>query len=184
MKISEADILLVPGYGDTPDAHWMKRWQAKMANAWVVEQKSWFKPERHAWQETLLARMEKTTRPIIFVGHSLGCTLIAHAAHAMATDRVRGAFLVAPTDLERTKHKPKFDTGAFVPLPLAKLPFQAHVVASRSDPNCSFERAEEFAKAWGATLQDAGDAGHINLASGQGPWPEGMLSFAHFMQRF
>jgi len=26
---------------------------------------------------------------------------------------------------------------------------------------------------WGADLVDAGDAGHINTASGYGPWPGG-----------
>ncbi|MEP0232934.1 alpha/beta hydrolase [Roseibium sp.] len=183
MKISEADILLVPGYGDTPDGHWMKRWQAKMANAWVVEQKNWSKPDRKIWQDTLLARLEKTTKPVVLVGHSLGCTLIAHSVHDLPKDKVRGTFLVAPTDLERKKPKPKFDVGAFVPLPQSPLPFHAHVVASRSDENCTYERAETFAKSWGATIQDAGEAGHINMASGHGPWPEGMMSFAHFMKR-
>ncbi len=183
MKISEADILLVPGYGDTPDGHWMKRWQAKMANAWVVEQKNWHRPERKVWQDALLARLEKTTKPVVLVGHSLGCTLIAHAVHDLPKDRVRGAYLVAPTDLERKEPKPAFEPGNFLPQPVSPLPFEAHVVASRTDPHCDYQRAEGFAKAWGATFQDAGDAGHINMASGHGPWPEGLMSFAYFMKR-
>jgi predicted alpha/beta hydrolase family esterase len=183
LKISDTDILLVPGYGDTPPGHWMMRWQAKMANAWVVEQKNWFQPVRKVWQEALEKRLEKTTRPVVLVGHSLGCILIAHAAHSLPKDKVRGAFLVAPTDLERDAPKPAFDTGDFVPLPHAPLPFPTHVVASRTDPHCTYERAEGLAKAWGATFQDAGEAGHINLESGRGPWPEGMMSFAYFMKR-
>lgn len=183
MKISEADILLVPGYGDTPDGHWMNRWQTKMANAWVVEQKNWFKPDRKTWIDTLTARLEKTTQPVVLVGHSLGCHVIAHAFHGLSHDRIRGAYLVAPTDLERTTDKPAWDTASFLPQPGAPLPFPAHVVASRDDPNCAYDRAEGFAKAWGATFQDAGHAGHINLESGHGPWPEGMMSFAYFMKR-
>ena len=59
----------------------------------------------------------------------------------------------------------------------------AHLVASRNDPYCDYQRAEDLAGAWGATFQDAGEAGHINVESGHGPWPEGMMSFAHFMKR-
>jgi predicted alpha/beta hydrolase family esterase len=38
-----------------------------------------------------------------------------------------------------------------------------------------------FAAAWGATLIDAGDAGHLNPDSGHGPWPEGLLLFARLL---
>ncbi|MBO6758957.1 MAG: alpha/beta hydrolase [Roseibium sp.] len=183
MKIADTDILLVPGQGDTPDGHWMKRWQAKMANAWVVEQLNWHQPVRKVWQDALVARVELANRPVVLVGHSLGCILIAHAGHVLPKGTVRGAYLVAPTDLERNAPKPVFDVAGFAPLPAAPLPFRTHLVASRTDPQCAFERAAEFAKSWGATFQDAGDAGHLNLASGHGPWPEGMMSFAAFMKR-
>ncbi|MTI45164.1 alpha/beta hydrolase [Roseibium hamelinense] len=183
MKISDTDILLVPGYGNTPEGHWMKRWQAKMANAWVVEQRDWFLPVLKTWQDALTERMEKTTQPVVLVGHSLGCILIAHAAHHIPKDKVVGAYLVAPMDLERDTPALEFDASSFLPAPKAPLPFRSHVAASRNDPHCSFQKAEELAKAWGATFQDAGEAGHINMASGHGPWPEGMMSFAGFMKR-
>lgn len=183
MKISDSDILLVPGYGDTPEGHWMKRWQAKMANAWVVEQKNWFQPVLKTWQDALEKRLEKTSRPVVLVGHSLGCILIAHAANHLPKDKVRGAFLVAPTNLEREDPKPPFDAASFLPMPHAPLPFPAHVVASVNDPHCDYEAAIELAQVWGARLQSAGAAGHINMESGHGPWPEGMMSFALFMKR-
>jgi uncharacterized protein len=53
------------------------------------------------------------------------------------------------------------------------LPFLSVVVASRTDPYLSVERATEFAQAWGSSLVDAGDAGHLNTDAGYGPWPEG-----------
>jgi hypothetical protein len=34
-------------------------------------------------------------------------------------------------------------------------------------------RARWLAKRWGAEFVDMGEAGHINVASGFGPWPEG-----------
>lgn len=183
MKISETDIVLVPGYGNTPDAHWQRRWQAKMPNARMVEQKNWFKPERKTWQNKLLSDVKSAERPVVLVGHSLGCILIAHAARTFEKESVVGAYLVAPTDLERQTLAPEFDLGNFVPLPRSPLPFATHVVASRNDPYCPYQRAEDLAKSWGATFQDAGDAGHINLESGHGPWPEGLMSFAYFMKR-
>jgi predicted alpha/beta hydrolase family esterase len=37
----------------------------------------------------------------------------------------------------------------------------------------TFERATELVKAWGGSLVDAGDAGHLNTDAGYGPWPAG-----------
>ncbi|MEJ8475484.1 RBBP9/YdeN family alpha/beta hydrolase [Roseibium algae] len=184
MKISEADILLIPGYGETSKSHWMYRWQEKMASAWVVEQKDKIHPIRKVWQDTLLARLEKTSRPVVLVGHSLGCIFLAHAAHALPKDKVKGMFLVAPSDWDRPNLVPGFDGGDFVPIPRHPLGLTTHVVASQSDPYCEFDTSKALAQSWGATFQDAGDAGHISIDSGHGPWPEGLMSFAHFMKRF
>ncbi|TYC52335.1 serine hydrolase family protein [Rhodobacterales bacterium] len=182
MKISETDILLVPGYGETLPSHWLLRWRDKMASARVVKQAELHAPSRKEWLETLVADVEAAERPVVLVAHSLGCILVAHATHALK-DKIRGAYLVAPSDWDRAGLVAEFDGGDFKPIPNDPMPFPAHVVASRNDPYCSFERSELLAKAWGATFQDAGEAGHINLESGHGPWPEGMMSFAHFMKR-
>jgi predicted alpha/beta hydrolase family esterase len=32
-------------------------------------------------------------------------------------------------------------------------------------------------------LSDAGESGHINIASGHGPWPEGLLQFGQFLKK-
>lgn len=182
MKISETDILLIPGYGKTLPGHWLLRWRDKMPTARVVKQKELVAPSRKVWQETLVKEVEACARPVVLVAHSLGCVLVAHAATALK-DKIRGAYLVAPSDWDRDGLVAEFDGGDFKPVPLNPMPFQAHLVASRNDPYCDYARAEAFAKAWGSTFQDAGEAGHINLESGHGPWPEGLMSFAHFMKR-
>ncbi|MTH95747.1 RBBP9/YdeN family alpha/beta hydrolase [Roseibium sp. RKSG952] len=182
MKIADTDILLIPGYGGTETGHWLHRWQAKMANAWIVEQQDKHRPSLHVWEETLLKRLEKTTRPVVLVAHSLGCVFVAQAAHRLK-DKIRGAYLVAPSDWDREGLIPEFDGATFKPIPMHPLPFRTHLVASRNDPYCGFDRAKAFASAWGSTFQDAGEAGHINMASGHGPWPEGLMSFALFMKR-
>jgi predicted alpha/beta hydrolase family esterase len=57
------------------------------------------------------------------------------------------------------------------------------LVASANDPYCTVERAAEFASCWGSDFHIAGDAGHINVESGHGPWPEGLLMFTRLMSR-
>jgi predicted alpha/beta hydrolase family esterase len=54
-------------------------------------------------------------------------------------------------------------------------------VASRNDPYCAFERAQQFAKAWGSELLDLGEAGHINADSGLGDWPWGRAQLQSLM---
>ncbi|MGZ7039032.1 MAG: alpha/beta hydrolase, partial [Thermoanaerobaculia bacterium] len=39
-----------------------------------------------------------------------------------------------------------------------------------------------FAAAWGSRLVFIGDAGHINGASGYGPWPEGEAMLLEFCE--
>jgi predicted alpha/beta hydrolase family esterase len=68
-------------------------------------------------------------------------------------------------------------------MPLAPLPFPALLVASSNDPYCSIERARLLAERWGAAFVEGGDLGHINAASGHGPWPEGVLRFGGFLSR-
>ena len=40
------------------------------------------------------------------------------------------------------------------------------------------ETAETWSERWGARLVDAGHAGHINVASGHGPWPAALQLIA------
>ena len=67
---------------------------------------------------------------------------------------------------------PKGPVG-FEPVPQVRLPFRSIVVASDADPYVSLQRAREYAAAWGSELVVLSKAGHINVASGHGPWSEG-----------
>ncbi|WP_114009287.1 RBBP9/YdeN family alpha/beta hydrolase [Cohaesibacter intestini] len=182
MKISQTDILLIPGYGDTLPGHWLMRWRDKMPTAREVKQDDVHNPSKDAWMTNLLAEIEASTRPVVLVAHSLGCILVAHGAESLK-GKIAGAYLVAPSDWDREGLIDGFDGGDFVPIPKNTLPFPAHVVGSRNDPYCDHQRSQEMAKDWGAHFQDAGDAGHITLESGHGPWPEGMMSFAGFLSK-
>jgi predicted alpha/beta hydrolase family esterase len=58
-------------------------------------------------------------------------------------------------------------------VPLWPLPFPSVLVASENDSHLEWERAQWFARHWGSRLVNLGRAGHINVESGFGPWPEG-----------
>ena len=110
----------------------------------------------------------------MLAAHSAACAMLAHWAAANPTDagKVRGALLVAPSDPAGPNY-PKGPTG-FDPVPLTRLPFRSIVVASHDDPYVTPGRAREYAAAWGAELVTLANGGHINVASGHGPWPEGL----------
>ena len=57
------------------------------------------------------------------------------------------------------------------------------VIASTNDPYAELDTMRGFAADWGSDIQLMGDAGHINAASGHGPWPEGLLMFGELMKR-
>jgi hypothetical protein len=182
MRTSDCDILIVPGLGNSEPDHWQSRWERQLSAARRVEQADFDAPVRDAWVDVLARAVEQATRPVVLVAHSLGVPLVAHAAPHLAPGRVMGGFLVAPPDLDDADRRPSGIDPAFAPLPRDPLPFPSVLVASRTDPYCTYGRAEDLAYAWGSAIVDAGDAGHLNTASGHGPWPEGLMRFAGFLR--
>lgn len=181
MKVKDADILIVPGYtGSGPD-HWQSRWEAKLSSARRVEQAEWSKPVREDWTTTLANAVNAAEKPVVLVAHSLGVPTLVQAL-PLFRKPVAGAFMVAAPDVANPAIRPKH-LMTFGPYPRDPLPFPSITVASRNDPYCAFEVAEDIASAWGSLFIDAGVSGHINAASGHGPWPEGSMTFAHFMSR-
>lgn len=169
--MSNTNVLLLPGWQNSGPAHWQSQWQA--AHGYVrVEQHDWARPLRGDWIARLEDVLLQCEEPAVLVAHSLGCLLVAAwAAHSRNTHRVKAALLVAPGDVEREELRPVLTSWA--PIPMLTLPFKSTLVASRNDPYCSFERARQFASAWGADLIDAGPQGHLNAASNIGAWPVG-----------
>ena len=181
MKVAEADILIVPGYTNSGPDHWQSRWQKRLSTARRVEQEAWSKPVREDWTARFAAAVNEAEKPVVVIAHSLG---VATALQALpeCTNRIAGAFLVAPPEVNNPKIRPKH-LMTFGPYREDPLEFPSIVVASRNDPFGSFEHAGEMANAWGAMFIDAGDSGHINAESGHGPWPEGIMVFANFLAR-
>jgi predicted alpha/beta hydrolase family esterase len=189
MKTADVDILIVPGWSGSGADHWQSRWLAKLKTARLVEQEDWLHPDRDRWAGRILAAAAESARPPVVVAHSLGVAAVVHAAARMPKGLLAGAFLVAPADVDNARHWPRTagytfrEDSGFAPLPMARLPFPSLLVASSEDPYCAPDRAEAMSAAWGAGYVDAGAAGHINVDSGHGPWPEGLLRFGAFLQK-
>src|SRR5262249_12588823 len=137
------------------------------------EQRDWETPRCADWVQALADSIRKIEGPVVLAGHSTACATVAHYAvqYGDGNGRVAAAFLVGPSDTEAPSY-PVGPTG-FAPMPLQKLPFPSVVVASTNDQYVTAERAKFFASSWGSRLITLENAGHINAASGYGPWPEG-----------
>lgn len=181
MRAADADILMIPGYLDSGPEHWQSRWEKKLSTARRVIQRNWAKPTRAEWVETIAREVLAATRPPVLVTHSLGGIAALHAAQQLR-EKIAGAFIVAPPSEQAIREMPAVDS-AFLPIPRARLPFPAVVVGSDNDPYADLLFPRRLAEDIGATFVDAGAAGHINVDSGHGPWPEGSLSFAHFLAK-
>lgn len=181
MRVSQADIVMVPGYQGSGPEHWQTRWERRMSTARRVEQAEWSKPVREDWTKAVAEAVNASTRPVVLVAHSLGVAACVQAVHQFR-HHVAGAFFVAPPDVANPQIRPKH-LMTFGPYPREPLPFPSAVVASRDDSYCDYEVAEDIAAAWGSLLIDAGNSGHLNNESGHGPWPEGLLVFGKFVSR-
>jgi predicted alpha/beta hydrolase family esterase len=179
MKVKDAEILIVPGYTNSGPEHWQSRWQSKLSTARRVEQEEWSKPVREDWTANVARAVNEAARPVVIVAHSLGVAAAVQAVPRFERP-VAGAFLVAPPDVANPDLRPRH-LMTFGPYPREPLPFPSILIASRNDPFCAFDVAEDIAGAWGSLFIDAGETGHLNAESGFGPWPEGSMTFAKFM---
>lgn len=164
-------ILLVPGLFNSGPDHWQSHWERTLPNVERIHQHDYENAVCSEWIDTIQKSVIGRENDVVLVGHSSGSIAIPHWAKKFG-GRVAGAMLVGPSDVEA----PDFLKNAigFKPIPLDPLPFPTIVVASSEDPYVSLERATYFASRWGSKLVNIGPAGHINTASGHGPWPEGI----------
>jgi uncharacterized protein len=124
--------------------------------------------------------VRKLTKPTYLIAHSLGCLTVVHWANKYSSELVKGAFLVAPPDVENSRRL-SFVEG-FNPIPTYKLPFKSILIASTTDQYASIARAYEFACAWGSEFINIGKKGHINATSNLGNWEEGQDFLNNFIK--
>jgi hypothetical protein len=166
--------LLVPGRGIPLPGHWSRRWiEAHPGHQWAPEPPGppYIAADRVA---ALHAAVKADDEPAILIAHGAGCLTVALWA-GRHTGPVRGALLVTPpyVDPDWTPEPDEPDDVVIDQVPRGRLPFRSILVASRTDPSTTFAQFQRYARDWGAELVDAGDVGHLDSASGFGPWPDG-----------
>ncbi len=174
-------MLTVPGWGNSGPDQWQTLWERDRPDMRRVEQDDWERPDRAAWVARLDAVVREQAAPVVLVGHSLGAVAAAVWACEHAPGGVAGLFLVAPADTEAPDAIAP--VRAFGPMPVGPLPVPSVVVASTDDPYLSLDRATALAAAWGSELHVVPGGGHLNTASGHGPWPEGRQMLDVFCAR-
>ena len=165
-------ILIIPGWRNSGPGHWQSLWAEQFTGVERVDQDDWITPSRAAWTTSITHAILARPGPVVVVAHSLGCIAATHLPPE-AVERIQGALLVAPADPER-----RAVLSDFAPVPYARLPYRSVLVASSNDPYCPVRLAGAYARAWGSELVRMPDAGHINIASGQGEWPLGLALLA------
>ena len=159
--------LLVPGLDASPAPHWQHWWAATDPKALMVDLPDAGRPDPTRW-ETELAGQVLIHQDCVLVGHSLGAVLITRLLTKWPNLRIRAALLVAPAEPSRSSR-----IAHFAPILERPLQVPTTLVASRTDPWMPYDRSSQLARVWGSNLIDLGLAGHINVASGFGPWPFG-----------
>jgi uncharacterized protein len=192
-------FLILPGWQNSGPSHWQSLWEAQLP-AQRVLQHDWMHPLRGDWitrmEDHLLSinehqaqnrrgleaenalkirsstGSERVPADVILIAHSLGCHLVAAwASLSQSTQRIRGALLVAPPDVQRADFP--LEMKSWREPVLQSLPFASICVISSNDPFCDAGRAQSMARAWGSDCIDIGARGHINAESGLGDWPQG-----------
>ena len=180
-------ILIVPGLRDHVAQHWQTLLAPELPRVVAVPPMG----RDNLDCETRLVAIEHAAQsvqgPLVIVAHSGGVVMVAHWAQHTRRP-VLGALLAAPPDFEVPMPEgyptlAELQAGGWLPVPRTPLPFPSIVAASRNDPLADFDRVEALAHAWGSTLVDLGEVGHLNPASGYGPWPRAHAFIAQLQAR-
>jgi uncharacterized protein len=169
--------VIVPGVGGSEYNHWQSWLQRQLMSCSRVQQQDWNLPVLKEW----IAQFVKTVAPIQdeiqIVAHSFGCltTVAALAQHPELNQKVKKLILVAPANPARfgdagfARNSQNDYADYFHQL---KIQVPATMIISENDPWLAFDDAQSLAKSWKLKPVNAGLAGHINVASGYGPFPE------------
>jgi uncharacterized protein len=161
-------VVIIPGLNDSGPGHWQTWLQSQYRGAARVKQSAWDRPDLSTWSAQIDRVVNKSAPGTrwVAVAHSFGSLALAHHLSnrsSNASSAICSALIVAPAN------PAKF--GLDTVLPRRGLGIPAQVVGSENDPWMPLDVAREWAEHWGARFHNLGQAGHINVESGHGPWP-------------
>ena len=157
-------LVIAPGLHGSGDGHWQTWLHGQIDGSARVEQDFWSVPDIERWADRIAETVDALgPGPHVIVAHSFGCLASVHAAARYPRLGIAQMLLVAPAEPTR------FNLANA--LPQAPLAMPTCMVASESDPWMSATQALAWARLWGSDWINLGDAGHINIDSGHGPFP-------------
>ena len=165
-------VLILPGYQGSGETHWQTYWEKKHPDFKRIEQNDWDHPICDEWVQNVEIAVKNAGKDVIIVAHSIGCLVVAHWAATAHHSLIKGALIVAPPNPKEAAF-PSIAEG-FEHTPLQPFHFPSIIVASSNDPYASLAYSKHIADAWGSSLVNVGEKGHINTASNLGLWEEGL----------
>lgn len=169
--------IIVPGLGGSSYDHWQSWLQRQLMSCSRVQQQDWNDPLLSRWVSNFVEAVLQVNEPIQVVAHSFGCltSVAAVKEHPELAKKIKKLVLVAPANparfgdqgFARNSAHDFFDYFQHIQL---KVP--SEMIISENDPWLNFEDAKQLAQAWGIRSHNLGQVGHINVASGFGPFPE------------
>lgn len=175
-------VVIVPGLRGPAPTHWQTWLGHRLADRGETAVTLPLLGRGHTDLAERVAALEAAVQavdgPVALVAHSAGVATTVHWArrHPGSTGGVVGALLATPPDLV-SPLGPEYPSlaeladGGWAPLPVEALPFPGVVAASTTDAIGDLDRVSALAAAWGCRLEVLGPVGHLNPASGFGPWP-------------
>lgn len=169
--------VIVPGVGGSDYDHWQSWLQRQLMCCSRVQQQDWNDPVLNQWVSNFIETVSVVSGHIQIVAHSFGC-LTAVAAiyrHPELARKIKKLILVAPANPARFgdqgfARNSQNDYASYFHQIKLKIP--TDMIISENDPWLSFEDAKKLAHSWQVCQTNIGAAGHINVASGFGPFPE------------
>jgi uncharacterized protein len=175
-------LLFLPGFGGIDKGHWQTIWSEKYPNTHVLQQNSWYEPIYDEWARVLTDYiMNKRSRRIVIVAHSLGTSLSVRWIHTTEDPTlISGLFLVAPSDRDFLDANQEFPRG-FGPMITRRISVPTVVLASENDDKVSISRAKYFAESWGSKFVNMGSLGHMGSKANLGEWCAGQNELNKFL---
>lgn len=169
--------IIVPGVGGSDYDHWQSWLQRQLMSCSRVQQQDWNAPLLSSWVQNFVDTVAKVNEPIQVIAHSFGCLTAVSALNEYPelTQKIKKMVLVAPANPARFGEQgfardSSNDYSAYFHQLKLKVPCE--MIISENDPWLNFEDAKQLAKAWNLRPHNLGQVGHINVASGFGPFPE------------
>lgn len=178
-RTTQPSVVIVPGLRDHVEDHWQTLLAVRLTEAGrtvvTVPPLTGDRLSREAGVANLHKVVSQIEGPVVLIAHSAGVITTVHWAQQHEAE-VYGALLVTPPDFERPlpdgyPAPELLAERGWTPVPRSALPFPAVVAVSSDDPLGSVEHVRSLAADWGSRLVELGAVGHLNPASGHGPWP-------------